>query len=78
MVHPYFKAAHWEKRWIDTAQKLVCDKFEHSYVFQSQSEGSEKSDSNIVIPKPSKVCPLHSFHALTVLSGQAMCIKKYV
>ncbi|KAG5634503.1 hypothetical protein H0H81_001717 [Sphagnurus paluster] len=65
VLHPrhklaYFKAACWEKRWIDTAQKLVCDEFEHSYVSWSQSEGSDKSDSNVVIPEPPKAKPCAS------------------
>lgn len=48
VLHPhhklkYFKDAHWEDNWINTAETLVRDTFEQSYTAwgDSDAEGSE-------------------------------------
>ena len=53
----YFKKAHWEPQWIQTAESLVRDEFEHSYASRAdlaadeQVLGLDMENSDIEVPR---------------------------
>ena len=53
----YFKKAHWEPQWIQTAKSLVCNEFEHSYASQAdlaadeQVLGLDMENSDVEVPR---------------------------
>ncbi|KAG1776193.1 hypothetical protein EV702DRAFT_971812, partial [Suillus placidus] len=70
VLHPchklsYFKAAHWEEDWIQTAKKLVCNTFDHSYL-------SADDDSNFgsieELPHGKAEHAVHFFSSLILCS----------
>ena len=64
MLHPrlklsYFKTALWETEWIKTAEKVIRDEFEHTYMMDSTDDITVVKD---VTPAPhrTEVC-LHVY-----------------
>jgi hypothetical protein len=52
VLHPrhklaYFKAQGWEDAWIDTAHKIICDEYTHSYL-STHLNGCHDSDDDYI------------------------------
>ena len=68
VLHPphkltYFKKAHWESEWIQTAESLVRNELERPYTSQASEQvlGSGSANSDVEVPrKPASYNPSFS------------------
>jgi hypothetical protein len=61
VLHPchklaYFRAAGWPQEWINTAEKLVCSEFKHSYASRCSVLDAEYKNDPTAADDVDKVC----------------------